>query len=75
MQFSALFEQLFPHSSIMPAVFTVCGKDMVLCSQIRAWRLQGLSKTSISISCYLQASKQGYESNAAASNWFEILYN
>lgn len=35
-------------------------KDMVLCSQIQTWRLQGLSATSISIPCYIQAFKQGY---------------
>lgn len=55
------FKLLSPHGYIMPSVFTVCGEDMVLCSQIQAWRLQGLSTTSISISCYIQASKQGYE--------------
>lgn len=50
-----------PHCYIMPSLFTVCGTDMVLCSQIQAWRLQGLSTTSISISCYIQASKRRYE--------------
>lgn len=44
-QFAALYslgsfknsgEQLFPHGYIMPSVFTICGKDMVLCSQIQA---------------------------------------